>query len=101
MLLLHHSHIDLKVSHICVIACGKIIWEDMNSMAEYKCEICNATFNTKGELETHKNKHMTKEVVVAVAVAGSSAIARIRPQHFNFVSNLWLIFYTGRLIRMV
>jgi len=32
----------------------------MNSMAEYKCEICNATFNTKGELETHKNKHMTK-----------------------------------------
>jgi hypothetical protein len=63
-------------------------------------------FATRHSTQKVSSKHTKtntcrKEVVVAVAVAGSSASARIRSQHFNVVSNLWLIFYTGRLIRMV
>jgi hypothetical protein len=59
MLLLHHSHINLRAPHACRITCGKTILEDMNSMEEYKCKICNGTFNTKNELEAHK--HVSKK----------------------------------------
>ncbi|UCC33339.1 MAG: C2H2-type zinc finger protein [Candidatus Bathyarchaeota archaeon] len=29
-------------------------------MAEHKCEVCNMTFNTESELETHKSRHIPR-----------------------------------------